>query len=127
MQLGDRLAELRQDKGLTQREVADLLHCSITGVSGYERDTREPSLETLVDLARFFDVTTDYLLGLTDYSVPLSALEKEFTNGVSYISVMNTLTKLSPENRVALLTVIKCMEAQSDVSDKTDKKGDRKK
>ena len=127
MKIGERLAELRQDRGLTQREVAAQLHGSITGISSYERDMREPALDTLVDLARFFNVTTDYLLGLTDYSVPISALEKEFANGVSYISVMNILTKLNPEHRAALLTVLQCMESQAETPDKSDKKGDRKK
>ena len=65
--LGKRLSELRQEKGLTQKKVAVALHLNSVTYLRYEKDQREPPLAVLVAMARFFEVTTDYLLGLSDY------------------------------------------------------------
>ena len=73
------LKELRIIKELSQQEVADYLHCSVVSYSRYETGNRSPSLEMLVKIADFFDVTVDYLLGrdrisengLTKYEVSL--------------------------------------------------------
>lgn len=67
---GDRLAELRKDAGLTQRQLAQQLHVSLNTVSGWERGLADPDDETKVMLARRFGVSCDYLLGLTDRPAP---------------------------------------------------------
>ena len=61
-----RLKELREDKKMTQKEVAQLLHITQQSYLRYELNTGEPSLETLVKLAGLFEVSADYLLGLAD-------------------------------------------------------------
>lgn len=57
------LKKIRTQKGLTQQAVADGIQCSPTVYARYERGEREPSIETLLKLSAFFDVTVDYLLG----------------------------------------------------------------
>ena len=64
--LGKRLKELREEKELTQKEVANQLQLHSVTYLHYEKDQREPPLKILVEMAQFFDVSTDYLLGLTD-------------------------------------------------------------
>ncbi len=61
---GLRLKELRQTKRMTQKQVAERLKLGVSTVSGYENNTKTPSLETLIDLARLYNVSTDYLLGV---------------------------------------------------------------
>lgn len=61
---GYRLRELRQEKKLTQTQVANRLSLSKTTISGYENNVKNPSTEVLVQLALLYGVTTDYLLGL---------------------------------------------------------------
>lgn len=63
---GDRLAELRKDAGLTQRQFAQQLHVSLNTVSGWERGLADPDDETKILLARRFGVSVDYLMGLSD-------------------------------------------------------------
>ena len=65
--LGKRLKELREEKGLTQKELAEKLNLHSVTYLHYEKAQREPPLAVLAQMAIFFDVTTDYLLGLTDY------------------------------------------------------------
>ena len=64
--LGKRLKELREEQGLTQKQLAEQLNLHSVTYLHYEKDQREPPLSVLADMAIFFDVTTDYLLGLTD-------------------------------------------------------------
>ena len=60
-----RLKELRLERGLSQKDVADALACSITVYSRYETGSREPSIDVLVRLADFYGVTLDELVGRT--------------------------------------------------------------
>ena len=77
--IGDTLKRLRTKKGLTSEEL-----CSKIGIKGgsyrnYERNDRKPDYDTLVKLADFYGVTTDYLLGRPTAQPPTDALERLFT------------------------------------------------
>ena len=64
--LSKRLKQCRKEKGYTQGQVA--IYCDITEKTyqNYELMTREPKLEILIRISKVFNVSTDYLLGLTD-------------------------------------------------------------
>lgn len=61
-----KLKNLRQEKKKTQKELGDYLQITERAYQRYEYGTREPDLKTLVQLADYFNTTTDYLLGRTD-------------------------------------------------------------
>lgn len=61
-----RLVELRKLRGLSQREVAEMIGTTERSYRRYENDEREPVLSSLIALARLYGVSTDYLLGLRD-------------------------------------------------------------
>ena len=65
--LGKRLKELRCERELTQKQVAEALKLNSVTYLHYEKAQREPPLSLLADMAKFYNVTTDYLLGLSDY------------------------------------------------------------
>ena len=58
-----KLRELREQKGVTQKEVADAIGCTATVYSRYERGEREPDISMLCSLADYFEVSTDILIG----------------------------------------------------------------
>ena len=58
-----KLRELREQKGVTQKEVAEAIGCTATVYSRYERGEREPDISTLCSLADYFEVSTDTLIG----------------------------------------------------------------
>ena len=58
-----KLRELRKQKGVTQKEVADAIGCTATVYSRYERGEREPDISMLCSLADYFEVSTDTLIG----------------------------------------------------------------
>lgn len=61
-----RIEDLRQDSDMTQQQVADLLHCQREVYRRYEKGIREIPVSYAIILARHYDVTVDYLLGVSD-------------------------------------------------------------
>lgn len=64
--LGRKLRELRIEKGMTQREAALAIGLTQNAFMNYENGYREPSLDVLKKICLLFDVSSDYLIGLTD-------------------------------------------------------------
>jgi transcriptional regulator, cro/CI family len=85
----ERLKQLRQKKGLTQQEIADLVHVNRVTYTNWEKGKREPSFENLVKLASVLGTSTDYLLGTSDNYIDLEDFE--------------TLIKKLPEEEITKL------------------------
>ncbi|MBQ3031277.1 MAG: helix-turn-helix transcriptional regulator [Anaerotignum sp.] len=65
-----RIRDLREDKDMTQTQMAEILHCSQRIYSNYERGEVDIPTQILIRLALFHNTSTDYLLGLTDEAKP---------------------------------------------------------
>ncbi len=65
-----RLKELREDSDITQKHLADLLFIKQNTYSQYENGQRQPPLEVLITLAKFYGTTLDYLVGISDIKNP---------------------------------------------------------
>lgn len=61
-----RIRDLREDRDLTQKQIAAMLGMSQTGYSKYETGENDIPSQVLIKLARFYETTTDYILELTD-------------------------------------------------------------
>ena len=61
-----RLKELRKERKMLQRQVAEAINCSQAVYSRYENGTNELPIHHLISLSEFYKVSTDYILGLTD-------------------------------------------------------------
>ena len=62
----ERIRELRQSKGLSQMQLAKELNISQSAIAKWELGKTEPGASALILLSKFFNETTDYILGLTD-------------------------------------------------------------
>ena len=62
----ERLRDLRKERGLKQKEMAEICGIKVRSYQQYEYDETYPTVPGLVFLADYFDVSTDYLLGRTD-------------------------------------------------------------
>ena len=68
-----RLSNLRKDHNLSQKQLADQLHVTHSQISRIESgETKNPNISIVIDAARFFYVSTDYLLGITQITSPKS-------------------------------------------------------
>ena len=65
-----RIRDLREDADLKQRDMAEYLNCSQVCYSHYELGKRDIPTDVLVRLSRYYGVSVDYLLGLTDEPSP---------------------------------------------------------
>ena len=61
-----RIRDLREDRDLKQRDLSDYLHCSQQVYSNYELGQRDIPTAVLIALSKYYRVSVDYLLGLTD-------------------------------------------------------------
>ncbi len=68
MSLGSNLKKCRESKGLTQKEMSEILDISKSNISKYESDDVEPNVETLIKYADYFRVSIDYLLDRGSYN-----------------------------------------------------------
>ena len=103
MEFGEFLAELRKERRLLQKEVANYLNVTVATVSNYEKGVHSPDLDTLVKLADFFDVSTDYLLQRTDYKASLNMLNKTLTADYRVSDLLNTILEMDQHSMEALL------------------------
>lgn len=65
-----RLRELREDNDLTQKEIGLILNMSQTGYNQYEIGKNDIPTSVLIKLSKFYNVSVDYLLNLTDVKTP---------------------------------------------------------
>lgn len=65
-----RLRDMREDNDLTQKALAEYLHIRQNTYSQYETGQRQLPLDILIKLAKYYNTSTDYLLGLTNITEP---------------------------------------------------------
>ena len=106
MDFHDRLHELRHKKKITQSQLADVIGLKPTAISNYESGRHEPSFDRLKAMASFFNVSSDYLLGISDAYVPLS---EEILNR-EVVELFNRYQSLNQENRKKLDTYMQFLE-----------------
>lgn len=104
MTLGERLKALREEKGITTREISKLFKLGKSTISNYENDFRKPDYDTLRKLAEFYDVSIGYLLGETNerniYKLEGEKIPEELRKiGVEYMELAKEMQdkKISPE------------------------------
>lgn len=66
MTFAERLVQLRKEKNITQKQLANELNLSEVGIQNYEGERRKPAFDVLLALADYFDVSLDYLCGRSD-------------------------------------------------------------
>ena len=65
-----RIRDLREDHDLTQKEIAEYLHIRQNTYSQYENGQRQLPIDALIALAKYYNTSTDYILGLTEVRKP---------------------------------------------------------
>lgn len=102
-EVGVKIAKLRKEKEVGQKELAAFLKMSVGTVSNYEKGVHSPDLSTLCKLADYFQVTTDYLLGRTSYRCAPEVLDDYLTSDYTVNHIVNTILSLNPESRSAVI------------------------
>lgn len=104
--LGKRIADLRKEHKLSQYELANRIGFSRGKLANYEQGSRQPDYETLIRIADFFDVSTDFLLGKTDlqnkrnFDISLSDEEKKIFDELKKYPVLFHDLSSNPEKKI---------------------------
>lgn len=77
VEIGNKIKELRESKKMTQKELAEFLNVTPQAVSKWERNKSYPDLDTLVKLSKYFNISTDTILGNTKQSFFSSLFSKK--------------------------------------------------
>ncbi len=101
MSLGNKIKLLRDTKNISQKELAEAIGVSDVMISMYEQDKKSPSLPTIIKLAKYFNVSTDYLLG--------AKIVKQDEIPENITAVARDLMELPEENRNLAIDMIKMM------------------
>lgn len=108
-QFGELLAELRQDKKMTQHELAEIMHVSTGTISNYENGVHFPDVEKLISLADYFSVTTDYLLGRSISNLSPDIFKELIAPGKTVGDFLQEFRRVTPERKDALLLIMRDM------------------
>lgn len=85
MDFANRLKILRKENNINQEQLASYINKSRSTIAGYEVRDRLPDLNTIIDIAKTFDISTDWLLGLTEDKSKLSEYTTDYCNGVKFL------------------------------------------
>lgn len=109
---GNRLAELRKELKMRQKDLATHLNTSVSTVSNYENSVNAIDIETLDRLADFFNVTTDYLIGRTDYRCSPEKLQQFREEDVFIREINDTMLTLNPAARNSVVEFVRFIAQQ---------------
>ena len=116
--LGKNIKYLREKNTLSQKEFAKILNISNSTLSQYESNVRVPSDDIKIQIADYFNVSLDYLLGrpnthnITKEKSKVSELEEDFPEGISVLYRANK--SLTPEQKEMMLRMIKATFFEDD-------------
>ncbi len=114
---GDILTSLREERGIYQKELAAILKVSVGTVSNYENNIHFPDQEALLQLADYFGVTVDYLLGRTSYRYSLDTLNEEYAPGMTVAELVDIIQHFSPQNMASFLDYIELLQLRQKAED----------
>lgn len=117
----DKIKELREKKKLTKKEIAKIIDVSERAYITYEYGQREPSMDTIIKLADFYEVTTDYLLGRETKKEPdvLTKLTKEYNLTETERILVSAYLGISKEERTRFIETIEKTIEMKEAEEKT--------
>ncbi|MSS44267.1 helix-turn-helix transcriptional regulator [Anaerosalibacter bizertensis] len=126
----ERMKALRKEKDITLEELSEILGTTKATLSRYENNLRIPNVDFIDELANFFNVSTDYLLGRTDIKNPSDEISNAVEDDPELIEFWNELKEredlqllfkqtknLSPKDIKQIIRIIKAIEDEEDMLD----------
>lgn len=117
---GDRIKKLREEQSVSQIDLAKALFISQSSISEYESGNQQPPISMLIQLADFFDVNIDYLLGRTDIKISINKLEQKLTTNSGSVSI-NDFLRLKNDEKEAIGELIKSFNKYDSIKSKIKK------
>lgn len=121
--VGQRLKELRKSRGLKQFALGRILNTTQQNISKIENEKYEIPIDMLIKVAQFFNVTTDYLLGLSEVKRNFECQMKANKDIDQYYEIFTGYNSLNSSNQKTLKVLLKRLEeAQKEEEDEKSNK-----
>lgn len=130
MAVGKRIQSLREEKDMTQKELADKINISYSVMNRIESGERPARDEEIKEIAKALNVSSDYLLGITDIKNPSDEISNAVEDDPELIEFWNELKEredlqllfkqtknLSPKDIKQIIRIIKAIEDEEDMLD----------
>ena len=111
------LRQLRLSKKLSQKQFAQKLFLSPSAVSQYEKGRTMPNRENLERIAKFFNVSTEYLLGTSTIAELEEKMNQDYCDGVTVSNFVDKCMGIKGKHRETLLDVVEALELRSQNSE----------
>lgn len=118
MNFASTLKNLRESQNITQEQLADYLKVSRPTIAGYETKSRQPDFEKLEKMAKFFDVSIDYLLTGSEFKTVTVAPNKPLSEKLLNREVLDSYKKLSLESKQDVLKYIELLQLKDEKAKK---------
>jgi len=107
-----RIAELRKEKGLNQVGLGLKLNVSQKMISAYESGTHQPSIDTLIQMSNLFNVSVDYILGISNVKLSAEKFSKDSLteNEVELLDIFKELNNEKQQKAIGILFALKNYE-----------------
>ncbi|MBE5780672.1 MAG: helix-turn-helix transcriptional regulator [Clostridiales bacterium] len=102
----ENLKKLRQEKGISQKQLADVVSVSQQSINKYENHSVEPDIETMIRIADYFDTSVDYLIGHSEVNRRCEQVQPHDLNECE-TELIEDFRKLTEKQRNAVKAVIK--------------------
>lgn len=99
------LKKLREEKGVSQKQLADVISLSQQSINKYENHNIEPDIDTLIKIADYFDTSVDYLIGHSKIRRKIEAVNSYDLN-MEEASLIDSYRKLSLKQRQSILCIV---------------------
>lgn len=120
---GIRIKDLRKERNITQSDLAKILNVTQDSISLWEKNKRVPDTQYIIQLADYFEVSVDYLLGRSDDfgNVTVTTASSSAVLTPDEQELLELYKKLPKTRQKTVLDTIRYMSESSDISDKKSK------
>lgn len=107
--IAEKIRQLRQSKGITQKELAKAIHVSPSAISQYENERSQPSRENMVLLAEFFNVSVAYIEGTSHIEKLESQMNEEYIDGIAVHKFIEKCLCVAMPDRNHLVRIVEVL------------------
>lgn len=105
----ERFKKLREEKGLTQSQLANELNIGRASISNYELGTRTPDIDVLIEISKYFNVTTDYLTGISPFKTIDERIDFEKNSNI-FNDILTNINEINKKDAFNFIKkILNCM------------------
>lgn len=107
--IAQKIRQLRQNKGISQKELAQAIHVSPAAISQYENGRSQPSRENMALLAAYFNVTVAYIEGTSQIEELEDQMNEEYVKGLAVQKFIKNCLRVAKSDREHVVRIVEAL------------------